>query len=142
MTQGDVARIRAHGVRGTFTERRAPVDPAYTEVDPADPDWVRLTVRQDGTRRMLIRPGHQCTFLGPQGCVLPGDVRPLVCRIYPFTYTAAGLAGEAPDYCPTKVLAPAGQPMTQVLDMDARAAEGWRAQLYAELRADAAHDKR
>ena len=50
--------------------------------------------------------------------------------------------GEAPDYCPTRVLAPHGEPMTQVLDMDAREAEGWRRQLYAELRADAADPER
>ncbi len=146
LTEGDVARIRAHGVPNTaldraaqaFVEFRAPADPAYTELDPADPDWVRLTVRPDGTRRMLERPDDACVFLGPRGCVLPTDVRPLVCRIYPFTYTERGLAGESPDYCPTAVLAPQGEPMTQVLDMTAAEAEQWRSQLYAELRADAA----
>lgn len=138
LTRGDVARIRAHGVTAAFHEYRAPADPAYTEPDPEDPDWVRWTVRPDGTRRMLARPGDACTFLGPTGCVLPTEVRPLVCRIYPFTYTAAGLAGEAPDYCPTTVLAPRGEPMSQVLDMTAAEAEEWRGQLYRELRADAA----
>ena len=138
LTEGDVVRIQAHGASSAFVEFRAPSDPAYTELDPADPDWVRLTVRPDGTRRMLTRPDDACTFLGPQGCVLPTDVRPLVCRIYPFTYTERGLAGESPDYCPTAVLAPRGEPMAQVLDMTAAEAEQWRCQLYAELRADAA----
>ncbi len=133
-----MARIRAHGVPHAFVEFRSPSDPAYIEFDPADPDWVRLTVRPDGTRRMLSRPDDACTFLGPHGCVLPTDVRPLVCRIYPFVYTARGLAGESPEYCPTSVLAPQGEPMTRVLDMTAAEAEQWRHQLYAELRADAA----
>lgn len=138
LTQGDVARILAHGVAHGFVEHRAPADPAHAEPDPADPDWVHLTVRPDGTRRVLTRPGDTCTFLGPHGCVLPTHVRPLVCRIYPFTYTARGLLGESPDYCPTTVLAPQGEPMTRVLGMTAAEAEQWRHQLYAELRAEAA----
>ncbi|MFO1076806.1 MAG: hypothetical protein U1E73_03670 [Planctomycetota bacterium] len=135
VTTGDVARIRKHSGSDGFYGHRAPVDPAYAEPDPDDPEWPQRTVRADGMRRVLNRrPGGDCAFLGAFGCVLPLDVRPLVCRLYPFEYTAGGIVGVASDYCPTRLLAPAGQPMTAVLGMSAVEAEGWRRQLYQEIR--------
>lgn len=139
VTAGDVARIRRHAGRDSFWERRAPTDPAYAEFDPDDPEWSALTVQPDGTRRVLRRRANgDCTFLAETGCVLPVTVRPLVCRLYPHAYTAAGLIGVDSEYCPTAQLAPDGRPMTEVLDIPAATAEGWRRQLYEELRDGAA----
>jgi Fe-S-cluster containining protein len=134
LTQGDVARIAAHTGTDGLAEHRAPADPEYVEPDADDPHWLRYTVRADGKRRMLARPDDQCTFLGVSGCMLPLDVRPLVCRLYPFAYTEAGLQGIDDEYCPTALLAPHGEPMTEVLGMSRTSAEEWRAKLYEELR--------
>ncbi len=139
VTGGDVERIRAHlGGRDDFHERRVPTDPAYVEHDPRDPEWRALTVCADGRRHMLRRRDDgDCTFLGAAGCTLPESVRPLVCRLYPWTYTAAGLDGEDPDYCPIALFGGASTSMLAVLAMAQADADRWRTRLYAELHADA-----
>jgi Fe-S-cluster containining protein len=134
LTPGDVARIAAHTGTEGFAEHRAPADAEYVRPDPDDPHWLRYTVRADGRRRMLVRRDDRCTFLGARGCTLPLGVRPLVCRLYPFAYTEAGLQGIDGEFCPTALLAPHGEPMTDVLGMSRAAAERWRASLYEELR--------
>jgi Fe-S-cluster containining protein len=142
VTAGDVARIaqfqaagRAPANPADFVERRAPADPEYVRPDPDDPNWLRYTVAADGTRRMLRKQANgDCTFLGAQGCVLPENVRPLVCRLYPYSYSERGLDGVDSEYCPTALLAPDGRSMAEVLDIPAATAEGWRRQLYEELR--------
>ncbi len=137
VTKGDVARISQRLGRDDFHSRRPPEDPTYLEHDPDDPDWVRLTSFDDGTRRMLKRSSGGCTFLGTDGCVLPEETRPLICRLYPYEYTEEGLIGEDPGYCPTEALAGPGGSMLKVLDMKREDAERWRAALYRELRAEA-----
>lgn len=34
------------------------------------------------TTKIVIAPGHLCSYLGPSGCTL-GDVKPFHCRFYP-----------------------------------------------------------
>lgn len=136
VTRGDVARISAHIERDDFHSRRPPEDATYLEHDPDDPNWVRYTSFPDGTRRMLNRNADGCTFLGAAGCVLPEDVRPLICRLYPFEYTESGIVGEDAGYCPTETLAGKDGSMLPVLGMNRAAAEAWRSALYDELRAE------
>lgn len=137
VTLGDVARITKHTGRDDFHSRRPPEDPTYLEHDPDDPNWVRYTSFADGTRRMLKRTPQGCTFLGQQGCVLPEDVRPLICRLYPWEYTEEGLIGEDAGYCPVEALAGPGASMLKVLDMQRADAERWWRALYDELQAEA-----
>lgn len=135
VTSGDVARIRAHTQLKDFWELRAPADPAYLDDDADDPNWKRGTVRPDGLRRVLKRrTDGDCGFLGANGCILPEDVRPIVCRLYPWTYNERGLTEEDSEYCPVGTLAPNGGSMLKVLAMDPSRGEAWRAQLYDELR--------
>ncbi|MCA9285929.1 MAG: YkgJ family cysteine cluster protein [Phycisphaerales bacterium] len=137
VTDGDLGRIAKHTGHRDFWHRRRPTDPAYFERDPDDPNWLRLAIAPDGTRQVLRRrPGGDCTFLGAKGCVLPTDVRPLVCRLYPFVFNEKRLLGEDPDYCPVKRLAPDGKGMLKVLDMREADGERWRRQLYEELWSD------
>jgi len=134
VTLGDVERIRAHLGRDDFVERRVPDDPAYTEPDPDDPEWLGLTTRSDGSRRLLRRKDDRsCTFLASDGCVLPLDVRPLVCRLYPYAFDAGGLVGVDAEYCPTALFGH-DRTMVEILGIPARAAEEWRVRLYRELR--------
>lgn len=144
VTAGDRERIAAVVGHADFFERRVPLDPAYREVDPSDPDWTALTVAPDGSRVMLKRRADgDCTFLGAAGCTLAEETRPLVCRLYPFAYDERGLRGEDADYCPKAMLLPRpdgtrASGMVEVLDMSHARAEVWRSTLYRELRADAA----
>ncbi|QDU65642.1 YkgJ family cysteine cluster protein [Engelhardtia mirabilis] len=134
LTEGDVARIAAHTGSDTFFEHRAPEAADYVEFDEDDPDWVGLTVRADGQRRMLRRAENgDCGFLGAAGCVLPTETRPLVCRLYPWDYTAEGLLESAGEYCPTELFGGL-EPMNVVLGIETADARRWHVQLYEELR--------
>lgn len=172
VTSGDVARIAAHTGGTGFSHRAPPIDPAVLEFIPEDPNWLRYTVAPDGTRHVLKKqdgatPGAagrvgqagDCTFLGAAGCVLPTEVRPLVCRLYPFMFNEQRMEGPEDQsrgidesYCPTSRFfdaqrralpasnLPPGTPRTTmltVLRMDPRDGERWRATLYEELRRDA-----
>ena len=72
-------------------------------------------------------------FLGTAGCVLPLEVRPLVCRLYPFDYTEDGIKDELSGGCPLELLQP-GQSLTEALEMNRTDAERWHAMLYTEVR--------
>lgn len=37
--------------------------------------------------RLKVDDSGACIFLGPQGCTLPTEARPLYCRLYPFWFT-------------------------------------------------------
>jgi Fe-S-cluster containining protein len=138
LTDGDVRRIAAHVGHRDFFERRRPADPAYLEPDEDDPQWLEWTAAADGTRRMLVRDEDgDCTFLGPQGCRLDEETRPLVCRLYPWAYTEAGIDGVDDEYCPAS-LVPAGGSMPGVLGMRLADGRRWHRQLYDELRAGSA----
>jgi len=137
VTPGDIARIAAHTERADFWERRRPDDPRFHVYCEDDPNWVRYTIAPDGARRQLKqRANGDCTFLGPSGCSLPGEVRPLICRMYPYDYNERGITGEVSVYCPTEVLAPPGSGLTMltVLGMSQDDGERWRSMLYQELR--------
>lgn len=143
VTLGDLGRIAAAAGRRDFVELRAAADPTYTEPDPADPMWVRYTVRPDGTRRVLRREATgDCTFLGAGGCVLPAEARPLVCRLYPYDYTESRLTAVGGEFCPTSLFAGEGGDMAEVLGMEAAGARRWHAMLYEELRAEVRDEER
>ena len=132
-TLGDVERIAAHVGRRDFIESRGVRNPEYLDQDD-DPLWRDVVFRPDGTRRVLKKqPNDDCSFLGPVGCTLPLETRPLICRLYPFDYTEAGIADEFGDYCPTYLL-PEGVALLDALDMRRTDAERWHERLYDELR--------
>lgn len=138
VTEGDKARIARHTGRTDFWERRRPADAEYLDDDADDPNWKRWTVAADGTRAMLKKQANgDCGFLGERGCVLPEEVRPIVCRLYPWSYTESGLVGEEEHYCPTELFYTRGTPgVTMLTILGMRPADGqrWHAMLYEELR--------
>ena len=140
-TPADVARIASHTGLSDFTEYRVPEDPIYLE-NADDPNWVRYVFRDDGTRRIVKRrPGGDCIFLGEAGCTLPLEVRPLICRIYPYDYNEEGIKERLARGCPLELLAP-GQTLLKALDMNQDDAERWRRQLYEEIRLEGEHADR
>ena len=49
---------------------------------------VQRVFPSDGThRRLSIHDNGYCTLLGPDGCFLPKEARPFICRLYPFWFT-------------------------------------------------------
>jgi len=136
-TPGDVRRIALYtGLdpvgEDSFVCFTLPENPVYVVDD--DPTWQEFVVRPDGMRRTLRRAANgDCVFLGPQGCTLPLDVRPLVCRIYPFDFNDQGLRRDLAPGCPLELLSP-GQGLVEALEMNVADARAWHRQLYAEIR--------
>jgi Fe-S-cluster containining protein len=131
-TLGDVRRIEAYTGKTGFTEFRGPAKPEYADQDD-DPTWRDNVFRADGTRRVLKKqPNGDCTFLGTAGCVLPLETRPLICRLYPFSYDESGITDELSEGCPTELLQ-IGQTLIEALDMNIEDARRWHRQLYDEL---------
>jgi len=131
-TPGDVRRIAEFTGLGDFTEFRVPENPSYGDQDD-DPAWQEHIFRQDQSRRVLKRqPDGDCTFLGEQGCTLPYETRPLVCRLYPFEYSEQGISEELADGCPLELLQP-GQGLIEALDMNLDNARRWHRMLYEEI---------
>jgi Fe-S-cluster containining protein len=132
-TPADVRRIEAHIGRSDFYEYRVPSDPIYLQHDD-DPNWPLYVIQPDGTRRVLRRQKDGgCTFLGERGCVLPLDIRPLICRIYPYDFNESGIKEALCTGCPSELLRP-GQTLVQALVMNRDEAEAWRKQLYKDIR--------
>ncbi|MCC6581220.1 MAG: YkgJ family cysteine cluster protein [Phycisphaeraceae bacterium] len=135
-TKGDVRRIEQHTGRTGFTRLQKPENPSYADQDD-DPIWATHVLRPDGTRRVLLRRDNgDCLFLGNAGCVLPLDTRPLVCRMYPFTYNDQGIDGVDPDRCPTGLLQE-GENLLDAMGMNIDDARRWHSQLYREIRDEA-----
>ncbi len=72
-------------------------------------------------------------MLGPQGCLLSLEERPLVCRLYPFVYTARSLRQGDPVYCPPVLLDNCPCSVLEAMGMDIQDAVRWHRQLYQEI---------
>lgn len=133
VTPGDVRRIATETGRTDFHHMQPPVNPNYQDQDD-DPAWKEFVFNEEGARRVLKRrTDGDCTFLGPHGCTLSLEVRPLVCRLYPYQYDETGIVDEDGEYCPMHLLSP-GQSLLRVLDMNLDDARRWHRQLYVEIR--------
>jgi len=134
VTRGDIGRIETHVGRNGFWERKRVGDQSILD-QPDDLRFVQWGFDEQGARRVLKRRENgACTFLSVHGCTLPGHVRPLICRLYPFRYTEGGLDGSDA-HCPTE-LVPPGRTILQVLDVRRVEAETWHRQLYHELQTE------
>ncbi|MFH1152716.1 MAG: YkgJ family cysteine cluster protein [Pseudomonadota bacterium] len=139
VTPGDIRRIASQVGGRDFFEYRSPEDPAYLD-QSHDPVWAAHVFRSNGTRRVLRRDTQSnCRFLGANGCHLSMEVRPLICRLYPYQYTAAGLEQELAPGCPLKLL-PMDHTLEQELNMSRQIAGEWHSLLYAEIRKETDND--
>ena len=121
LTLGDVARISAVA-SPDLAVAFIPVEGDYASDD--DPEWAELAHVPGGKYRLALRnlPEHGgCAYLTPTGCSLAMDVRPLVCRIYPWNFNAQSITSKTEE-CP-------GWDGVSRDD-----AEKWRSQLYDEIR--------
>ena len=133
VTMNDVKRIAAFISRIDFFEYRPPVSPAYFGTDN-DPLWQQHVFRLDGTRRVLKQQHNgDCIFLTGIGCLLGLDVRPLICRLYPLTYTYAGLETEPDARCPVQRLN-SGRTVAEAFGISIQQALSWHMDLYLEMK--------
>ena len=133
VTPGDVQRITARLGRVDFFHYAKAPDDSYFDLE-GDPTWTLNVFREDGTRRILKRRENgDCSMLGPQGCLLSLEERPLVCRLYPFVYTARSLRQGEPVYCPPVLLDNCPCSVLEAMGMDIQDAVRWHRQLYQEI---------
>ena len=133
VTAGDVKRITALTNQSEVYEYRTCCDPDYEDQDD-DPIWHLSVFRPDRTRRVLKQQANgDCLFLGPSGCRLPLEFRPLVCRLHPYNYSANGLFPEFVPDCPVHLLPPGRGLEDAVAGCNPVQAESWRRLLYIEI---------
>ena len=67
---------------------------------PDDLDTIKTLFPENGRHERLLtnKLGH-CVFLGPMGCLLPGNARPLYCRLFPFWVIGGRVAFFPFDLC-------------------------------------------
>jgi Fe-S-cluster containining protein len=133
VTLMDVQRIFEKTGQNNFYEFAKCFNPEYADQDD-DPVWSAHVFRPDGTRRILRKDSFgNCIFLGQKGCILPLESRPLVCRLYPYTYSASGIYKELETGCPVHLLEP-GQKLEQFIDgCCVENACHWHQMLYTEI---------
>jgi Fe-S-cluster containining protein len=133
VTFGDCERIRRHSGISDFHEYRGCSLAAYADQDD-DPVWRQHVFRGDGSRRVLKRLADgDCLFLRPSGCTLPLTARPLICRLYPHLYSAAGISGIWDSECPaTRIQA---NPLIEqgIAGIQWQEAVQWHRMLYNEI---------
>ncbi|MBU2628293.1 MAG: YkgJ family cysteine cluster protein [Proteobacteria bacterium] len=135
LTTGDIQRIsEVLGHTDFFTFE----PPVLEEIEPGyDPNWLSLIMGSQGMVRVLKRTEQRnCALLTKNGCSLPYDCRPLICRLYPYTYTEQGILG-IDQACPISQGKDWG-PVLDQLDMPENKAKQWLALLYAEVREEIA----
>jgi Fe-S-cluster containining protein len=139
LTLGDIERISAASGRTDFVELRP--CPRLSAQERSgydyDPNWLCLITLPGNFNRLLKKNQNgDCVFLGANGCELAEEVRPLICRLYPYSYNEYGLIGLVVNDmigCPTHLLGP-GEEIFKNLHMPRIMADEWRVMLYAELR--------
>jgi Fe-S-cluster containining protein len=133
VTWGDCHRIFIHTRLRDFFEYRACSDLAYAD-QGEDPLWQQHVFRPDGSRRVLKRQANgDCHFLSSQGCQLPLTVRPLICRLFPHVYSAAGIYDSWDEGCPAaRVIAKAALE-SSIAGMARGEAARWHQLLYDEV---------
>jgi uncharacterized protein len=135
ITPGDMRRISAVTGSLDYVEWARTIDPAYLD-QTDDPVWRQHVFRHDSARRILKRqPNGDCFFLGPQGCLLAMEVRPLLCRLHPFTYTADHIDNEPDAGCPRHLLL-SGESLFEAVHTSRQLAWQWHHQLYEEIKND------
>jgi Fe-S-cluster containining protein len=97
----------------------------------SDPAWAAKVLTPTGWRRVVLaRFNGNCVFLEPTGCVLPMEVKPLVCRIYPWDFFNFKITGLS-SYCAVEARGE-HQDMGEALGLTAEQAQTWLDQLRDE----------
>ncbi len=130
LTSGDISRISNIVGNQDFWVSELPVP---EDIEPGyDPLWLPLILGGESRVRVLKRSAEKkCFFLTPEGCRLPFVSRPLICRLYPYTYTSDGILG-IDSACPIS-RDQGWQVILDQLDMPADRAREWLTLLYDEV---------
>lgn len=131
LTSGDVERIQAHVPDLNFFQFRT-VEPDKN-CFLYDAVWEKVFGNGENNVR-IVRHDEKgnCCFLRENGCCLSMEVRPLVCRLYPYDYNNGTLKGVYGHLCPQPER-DNGALLLALLGMNRERAESWRILLYREI---------
>jgi len=140
LTDNDIKRIAPLEITekiavkiGGFYERRFPADYDYGQDE--DPNWDSYTLDSDRKMQLMKKNQHgNCVFLGDAGCKLELEMRPVICRIYPFYYNEEKILELDPYKCPSGIVINDDRWLRENLGVDKTMADQWRAQFYKELK--------
>ena len=130
ITSGDIERIsQASDIHDFYSSE--PLTPEYFD-GGGDPDWNNLILDENGCRKIVRQTETgNCIFLSEKGCRLKPDIRPLLCRIYPYDFTGRKIVGIS-NYCPVSA-DNSWQEVLNLSQMHYHAAQEWIKQLYDEI---------
>lgn len=85
LTRGEIeAMARASGLRPWRFVVADQASPRFREFLDSLHPLFRQTMPRGRRLRLRLEENGDCCFLGPEGCRLPRQARPLYCRLYPF----------------------------------------------------------
>lgn len=85
LTRGEIeAMARASGLQPHQFVKADQASPRFLEFLDSLHPLFRQTMPRGRRLRLRLEEGGDCCFLGPEGCRLPREARPLYCRLYPF----------------------------------------------------------
>ena len=139
LTRGDIERISRFSGQDCFFELKAVEgDLKHIYANPAncsddDRIYVANLFDREGRRNVLKKKANgECRFLTGDGCQLPPDVRPIVCRLYPYEWNDRREVWLEPDYCP-RMLFKDDEDLIAKIGLRAEAAQHLVALLYREI---------
>ena len=138
ITLGDIKRISkyildTHILSNTDFYEDREAGEAYIKAvkdNPKDIIWNLVTIN-NGMRRVTKKNEGDCIFLSTTGCLLPLEIRPLVCRIYPFDFNQSGVFISSNCACPLDLV---GNDPPAALEIKLEDAIRWHKMLYKELK--------
>ncbi len=91
LTAGEIKIIsRASGLKaGQFVEQDEITFEFERTLKQLHPVFAQ-TMPDRKRNRLKVNRAGRCVFLGPEGCRLPSQSRPLYCRLYPFWFKPSG----------------------------------------------------
>ncbi|OQX22900.1 MAG: hypothetical protein BWK80_28740 [Desulfobacteraceae bacterium IS3] len=92
VTKGDIKRIAEYAGRNDFYHLM-PVSEElkFIITNPCNPEngseiYLKYLFDEEGRRIILKKNENRCCFLTHNGCDLPLNIRPIVCRLYPYDW--------------------------------------------------------
>lgn len=135
LSGAEMDRIRAAG-HATASFVPAPNTPAFVEQLGAlmpDLDVAAAFPETDAHWRLATDTDGRCVFLGATGCVLPRDIRPRYCRMFPLWPYADQLTWFTAEECLANRECPSLRAMLQAMQLTSAEVETLFAAMCAEL---------
>jgi uncharacterized protein len=107
VTNGDINRIaNGTGRKDFYHLRPVPEEMKHYYGSPCNVEkgseiYFQYLFNENGRRNILKKnEKNECCFLTQDGCVLPPNIRPILCRLYPFDWNDKKEIWVAPTHCP------------------------------------------